>query len=281
MGRLTFRFPLPNLVLLLLLICAVRAAEVRTDSIPSAAMGKSIPVSIILPEVYRHSDSTFPVLYLLHGHGGSHRSWIDGTDVESLADLHRIIIVCPDGGINSWYLDSVEDPASRYETHVAGEVVSFIDAHYRTIADRRHRAITGLSMGGFGALHLATNHLEVFGGAGSISGGVDLRPFPNNWEIAEKLGSLADNPERWNDLALADHPVRFGHADLRLMVDCGTDDFFIGVNRSLHQALLEAGIDHTYLERPGVHNWDYWREAIRWQADFFAVWFYQFTDVTR
>lgn len=76
---------------------------------------------------------------------------------------------------NSWYFDSPVDTAYRYETHISKEVVGFIDGHYRTRANKKYRAITGLSMGGHGALFIALRHSDIFGAAGSISGGVDLK----------------------------------------------------------------------------------------------------------
>ena len=75
--------------------------------------------------------------------------------------------------------------------------VNYIDGHYSTIKDRSGRAITGLSMGGHGALFLAFRHQDVFGACGSMSGGVDLRPFPDNWDIAKRLGRLSEFPDRW------------------------------------------------------------------------------------
>ena len=100
-----------------------------------------------------------------------------------------MIIVCPDGGFGSWYWDSPVDAGSQYETYVSNELVTWIDSKYKTIKTRKGRAITGLSMGGQGALYLAFRHQDIFGAAGSMSGGVDIRPFPetgiwqNDWVI--------------------------------------------------------------------------------------------------
>ena len=103
---------------------------------------------------------------------------------KAMADTYGVIIVMPDGGFDSWYYDSPVEPTYRYETFVARELVEYIDSHYRTKAEPSARAIAGLSMGGHGALYLAIRHQNVFGAAGSLSGGVDIRPFPDNWNIA-------------------------------------------------------------------------------------------------
>lgn len=88
-----------------------------------------------------------------------------------------MIIACPDGE-NSWYWDSPLDPASQFETFVSQEFPDWIDAHYPTIPSREGRAVTGLSMGGHGALWTALRHKDRFGAAGSTSGGVDIRLSP-------------------------------------------------------------------------------------------------------
>lgn len=87
-----------------------------------------------------------PVLYLLHGFGGSYTTWQNITDLRPLADARGMIVVCPDGA-NSWYWDSPLDPASQFETFVAQELPDWIDARYLTIPSREGRAVTGLEHG--------------------------------------------------------------------------------------------------------------------------------------
>src|SRR5690606_34336403 len=143
---------------------------------------------------------------------------------------YQFIIVCPDGGFGSWYWDSPVDPSFQYETFVSGELVDFIDANYKTKPTRSGRAISGLSMGGHGALYLAMRHLDVYGAAGSTAGGVDIRPFPLNWDMAKRLGNYADYPERWEKHTVINQLYRLTADDLALVIDCGTSDFFYRVN---------------------------------------------------
>src|SRR5690242_14429958 len=145
----------------------------------------------------------------------------------------------------------------KYETDIAIEIPKYIDAHYRTIADRKARAITGLSMGGHGALYLAIKHKDIFGAAGSMSGGVDFRPFPNNWDIVKDLGDYEHNKEVWDKNVVVNLVDSLHNNELALIFDCGVSDFFIDVNRALHKKLLDVKIDHDYVERPGVHSWEY------------------------
>ena len=138
-------------------------------------------------------------LYLLHGWSGKYSDWVlNDTDLLNEVDKNGFIVVCPDGHYDSWYFDSPVDTTMKYETNVALEIPAYIDAHYRTIASRNARAITGLSMGGHGALYLAIKHKNIFGAAGSMSGGVDFRPFPDNWGIKKYLGDYNTHKENWD-----------------------------------------------------------------------------------
>ena len=244
------------------------AATVDTIATYSLAMKKNISAIVILPSD-QAGKGPLPVVYLLHGHGGDYANWLTRVpELKKYADLHRMIIVCPDGGKASWYFDSPKLPGSKYETYVAKELVTWIDKHYPTIKDRAGRAITGLSMGGHGALYLAFKHQDIFGAAGSMSGGLDLRPFPNNWGLAGHLGTYAAHPETWEQNTVTNLIHLLTPASLQLIIDCGTQDFFYSVNTAFHQKLLDRNIPHDFISRPGAHNWDYWRNAVKYQLLF-------------
>ncbi|UYQ93902.1 esterase family protein [Chitinophaga horti] len=250
------------------------AAKVDTVLVESAAMRKPVKCVIIRPHSYQKSRQRLPVVYLLHGYSGNHSDWVKKVPaIKSLADRDSLMIVCPDGGYGSWYFDSPVDSSWRYETFVAKELPAYVDRQYRTIADRKHRAIAGLSMGGHGALFLAIRHQNTFGAAGSMSGGVDIRPFPKNWDIAKRLGDSATHADNWKNYSVATVAEQLKDGDLQLNIDCGVKDFFIGVNRALHQQLLQSGIAHDYTERPGAHNWQYWENAVVYQLTFFKRYF--------
>jgi S-formylglutathione hydrolase FrmB len=235
-------------------------------------MKKMIKAVVITPDDYSNAKA-LPVVYLLHGYSGNYSDWVTkAKGFEKAVDLYQIIIVCPDGN-NSWYWDSPVDPSFKYETYVSGELVSWIDSHYKTIKDRKGRAITGLSMGGHGALYLAFKHQDVFGAAGSMSGGVDIRPFPNNWEMAARLGSYAEHPENWEKNTVINMLYLLRPNSLALIIDCGTEDFFFKVNENLHQQLLYRNIPHDFITRPGAHNWNYWANAIQYQLLFMNNYF--------
>ncbi|MEK6478919.1 alpha/beta hydrolase family protein [Catalinimonas sp. 4WD22] len=252
----------------------LNAAQLDTVQIYSEAMDKEIPAIVITPEGYSESSANFPTIYLLHGYSDSYTGWTTKASVvPSLADEHQVIVVMPDGGYNSWYIDSPLDPESQYETHIAKEVVSFVDSAYRTIPEANARAITGLSMGGHGGLFLGIRHQDIFGAAGSMSGGVDLTFDIHRWEIDEKLGAYAKYPARWDSLSVINMIDKIDPGHLKIIFDCGIDDFFFEINRRLHRKLLEHDIPHDYIERPGRHNWAYWDNAVQYQFLFFSNFF--------
>ncbi len=264
-------------ILLLLFIAAfainAKAAKVDTVETYSDAMKKKIKAIVVTPDNYA-SGTQYPVVYLLHGATGNYTDWIKkATGVADYADKHNLIIVCADGGFTSWYWDSPVDPTYKYETYVTKELITYIDKNYKTIKNRTGRAITGLSMGGHGGLYLGIGHQDLFGAAGSMSGGVDIRPFPNNWDMAKRLGSLKDNAETWDKYTVTNMLDKLTPNSLSIIFDCGTDDFFYKVNTELHDNLLARKIPHDFTVRPGAHNWPYWTNSVGYQILYFSNYF--------
>jgi len=264
-------------VLLLLLLTAFtlhsKAAKVDTVNTHSAAMNKTIKAVVILPDAY-NKQQRYSTVYLLHGYSGNYADYIKKIPaLKNYADTYNLIMVCADGNYSSWYFDSPEDSKWKYETYVSKELVNYIDAHYQTLADRKNRAITGLSMGGHGALSIAIKHQDVFGAAGSMSGGLDLRPFPANWDISQRLGAYAQYPQRWKENSVTEMVPLLATLKLALIIDCGKNDFFYQVNKEFHEKLLYYNIPHDFISRPGDHNWAYWSNSITYQLLYFKNFF--------
>lgn len=254
---------------------AVSAATVTSTDEPriieftSLSLPRPMKVTVALPDDYEVSERNYPVVYLLNGHGGDYRSWPSVINVDSLATRYNCLVVCP-SGFNSWYFDSPVDKKMQMESFITTELVPAIDSLYRTVPDRNGRAITGLSMGGHGALWIAMRHSDMFGSAGSTSGGVDFTPWPDRWNIKDFLGPQAADPEMWRSHTVASLVSGLEPSQLNLIIDCGTEDFFYEVNCSLDRALNEARIPHAFITSPGAHNGAYWSRSIGPQFDFFA-----------
>ncbi|MBB4036449.1 S-formylglutathione hydrolase FrmB [Dysgonomonas hofstadii] len=261
--------------LLAFALSAVYGQTVDTIAVFSQKMNRDIKNVVVLPEGYNKSDNKkYPVLYLLHGHGGKYDGWINHTKKTLPRDATKwqMIIVCPDGQ-NSWYWDSPVDPKMQFDTYVSSELVDYIDKNYNTVASPKGRAVTGFSMGGHGGLWLGINHPDVFGACGSMSGGVDIRPFPNNWNMKDRLGSYKQNVKVWDDHTVITQLDKIEPNSLAIVIDCGKDDFFYKVNEELHKEMLYRNILHDYIIRPGAHNHEYWNNAIDYQMMFFSKFF--------
>jgi S-formylglutathione hydrolase FrmB len=251
------------------------AGTVDTVSYESASMKKTFRCVVVKPNSY-DEQKTFPVVYLLHGYGGGYANWIKRVpDIVAHADRLNILIVCPDGGISSWYLNSPIDQQHQYETMVGIELVAMIDQRYKTIANRNARAITGLSMGGHGAMLLAWKHADIFGAAGSMSGALDIQKIGYRFELEKRLGDTIQHASQWQQNCVFKLVEQAPKDSLALMIDCGVSDFLIGVNRALHEKMVQLKIAHDYIERPGAHDWGYWRNAVIYQLTFFDQFFAQ------
>lgn len=240
----------------------------------SEAMKKEIPCLVIKPiEEVLDMNKRYPTLYMLHGYSGDHTGYYEYMpDLQDLSNLYKIIFVCPDGGYNSWYLNSPFGDECFYETFISKELPAFIDQKYNTIDEKEQRAIMGLSMGGHGALYNAFRNPHVFGAAGSMSGGLDFTSFPLEWELRHRLGDFIFNKKLWDENCVTNMIDKIPK-DFPFIFDCGIDDFFMKCNRIFHEKLLKSKINHDYCERNGDHNWEYWANATRFQILFFNHFF--------
>jgi S-formylglutathione hydrolase FrmB len=250
------------------------ASSIDTLVVHSDAMDKDIKNIVIIPESYKKKGNPLSVVYLLHGAGGDHKAWLEkAPKIKAYADQYNVIIVCPDGSKTSWYFDSPIDKTMKYETYISKELVSKIDKTYNTKANNKNRGISGYSMGGHGALYLAFKHPDIWSVAASMSGGVDIRPFPLRWDIAKRLGVYSEHPEIWEKNSVINLVYLLDGKNLNFLFDCGVDDFFYDANARLHKKLVERNIPHDYIERPGGHTNKYWVSSIKYHMLYFSDFF--------
>jgi len=271
------------IITIFLLSAPLYAAKVDSLAVASPSMGKTYKAAVVLPESYAKNKALYPVLYLLHGGGGHFSDWLkltpDKSTVKNLADQYNLIIVMPEGETFGWYLDSPFDKGSQFETHVTKEVIPTVDKTYRTIKTNKGRVITGLSMGGHGAMYLSARHPDLFCAAGTMSGAMDMNwtRYKINEEFAKSLGDRymkllgTSNP---NDQVFIDNSIismaeTIKRNALPVIIDCGVDDFLIDANRELHRRLVYNGTPHDYTERPGSHSWPYWQNSLPYHVLFF------------
>jgi len=259
------------------------AASLKNDclAVPSALLGRAVDACVVLPDQDApRATGRYPTLYYLHGLFEDDRSWIERGGEQILEELlsgHEagpFIVVLPDGG-RTFYVNSY-DGHVRYEDFFIQELVPYIDRHYPTIPDRGARGISGTSMGGYGALHLAMRHPDMFGSASAQSAAL-LEKFPHpipaegRWGfyarvLQESFGSPL-NEQYWeanSPLMLAEHPSQF--ASLKLYFDCGDHDRY-GFEEGaevLDRTLTNRGFPHEFSLRAGNHGWSYLNKYMKY-----------------
>ena len=287
--------------------------SVRADSFASPILGATKRYLLYLPPSYgRERGRRYPVAYYLHGLWGDETNWVRLGRLDRAMDSlvaaggAEMIVVMPDGD-DSWYTtwESPRSPAEcaagqlreaaerycvrsyRYDEYVARDLVAHVDSTWRTQPDRRRRAIAGLSMGGFGAVHLATLHRDTYSAAASHSGVLGLmfagpRPFADSLRYASDMveleagwgsaifrtmlpafGSGLDSWWRRDPARLLRDLKARGEPAPALYVDTGSEDkLTVHGNRAFRWELERAGVPLEYHEYPGAHSWTYWRANV-------------------
>ena len=271
----------------------------------SPAVGRMMKFDIVLPPDYANSNERYPVLYLLHGYSQNYTIWGRNLSAGYYArKLNDLILVLPDGG-NSWYVNyalSEQGQTNNWEDHIIEDVVGYVDKHYRTEARRQGRALSGLSMGGFGALALGLRHPGQFISIGSSSGALSFARSQavrlargavetsrevnegNYKRFAQADASIArlvaipgfsTQQERTPggrmfltpEQALAYDPFSIIYEVPRseiphIYLDSGTEDGLISEARELAQILMVNDVSFDFMQSRGRHSADYWRRSI-------------------
>ncbi|MCX2837105.1 alpha/beta hydrolase family protein [Salinimicrobium sp. MT39] len=227
--------------------------------------------SIYLPKSYStDTERKYPVLYLLHGLYGSNTDWVERGHVKDVAnrlinaeEAVEMIIVMPDAGTD-WY-GYFNMNGWAYEDYFFKELIPHIEKTYRTIPDKKHRAIAGLSMGGGGSVVYAQKHPDMFSSVYAMSAWLGIEPGGGIQDADEKGKEL-------NRTVLENHAVEFVSnadaetqkelKDIRWFIDCGDDDFLLSINLDYYRAMQKAEIPSELRVRDGGHDWEYWHSAL-------------------
>ncbi|HEY0866099.1 MAG TPA: alpha/beta hydrolase-fold protein [Fimbriimonas sp.] len=228
----------------------VARGKIETVEYDSKSVGSKRRMLVYTPPGYS-KDKRYPVLYLLHGIGGTEREWADnGAPAEILDNLlaeKRIvpmIVVMPNGRAQT--NDRAEGnvfasaPAfGRFDKDLLGSVIPHIDANYATLADRDHRAIAGLSMGGGQALNFGFANPGTFGWVGGFSSAPNTLP-PDR---------LVPDPERAKSFEM-------------VWISCGDKDGLIGISQGVQRYLADKGVPHVWHVDSGGHTWEVWKNDL-------------------
>jgi enterochelin esterase-like enzyme len=225
----------------------------------SSALNRDMAYYVYLPPGYASEGRRYPVLYMLHGAGGSKDEWpayglvtdVDRSIVSK--DINPMIVVLPQGDLGYWV--NWADGGTRWGDYVTHDLRRQVDATYRTLPDASHRAIGGLSMGGAGALQLGFNHPDIFGVVGAHSPSLHL----DDGTFTAVYGSGSEFTQREPmDLAISAPDIE----SLKIWIDVGEDDPWLERDEILHDRLVERGIAHNWNVLAGGHDGDYWTQHL-------------------
>jgi S-formylglutathione hydrolase FrmB len=254
------------------------AGRVQCNAIPSRILARGVPYCVVLPPSFDADQARrFPVLYFLHGLGDNEQFFIHSgawnlvEDMRDKGELGDFLIVTP-AARSSFYINA-RDGKERYEDFLIQEFLPYIEKRYRVAPGRANRAISGISMGGYGALHLAFRHPQLFSSV-SAHGAALIDRLPSflagttpDSPRSRVLGGVFGNPpdpsfwEQNSPIAMARVTNLTG---LKIYFDCGDeDDFgFDSGARSLDRVLSARRIPHEFHIYPGHHDAAYFAERL-------------------
>ncbi|MBI4456922.1 MAG: hypothetical protein HY644_13635 [Acidobacteria bacterium] len=257
---------------------SIPVGTVEFKSVDSQVLAQAVNYAIYLPASYADGKNSYPVIIFLHGLFEDERRWAEKGGKEVLDRLiaekkmGEVVLAIPDGG-RSFYTNAF-DGGKKYEDFLVREFVPFVESHYRVKPGPKWRALSGSSMGAYGALKIGMKHPEMFSSV-SAHGAVLISKFPDtdtiqpNTREARYLQILEgpfgkpfrrDYWESENPIRLAEHPEKF--RNVKLYFDCGDRDrygFDEGA-RELHRLLDEKGFPHEFAILPGDHGWEFLKQ---------------------
>ncbi len=268
---------------LLVPVLSARAGKVVTDSLQSTILGTQVKYNVYLPNSFGKTEKLYPVVYLLHGLSDDYRAWVQKGNMQIVVDelmgtgeACEMVIVMPNAGgpdtHHTWngYFNM---PGWSYEDFFFQEFLPKVEAKYRIIGDKGHRAVMGLSMGGGGSTVYAQRHPDVFSSCYAMSAWLDN----HNDEVRSRnspkdcLYYVGEAVREHSALDFIDNADEATLAQLRTVawfIDCGDDDFLLDMNLALYQKMRNRKIKSELRVRNGVHNWEYWHLALRMSLPF-------------
>jgi enterochelin esterase-like enzyme len=224
----------------------IKGKVMNSLTIDSQVLGVQMKYSVYLPEGY-DGQTTLPVLYMLHGMGDDQNSWLDKGNLAALtsaaitnSEVGKMVVIMPDA-MQTFYCNGFQN-GLNYEDYFFNELVPAVEAMFNVGKDRSKRAIGGLSMGGFGTLYYAVQHRDMFCCAYAMSPACYIDGLPNLFELYP--GAPASE--------LPDLTMEVGTEDTSVYTMC---PWLAGTIQPLGLANFE------YIERPGVHDWKFWKEC--------------------
>jgi len=227
--------------------------------IDSPLVPKTDTSYVFIPKNY--SSGKLPTVIMLHGYAGNYKQWNGIIDLQKFADSLNIVIACPDAFYDSYYINSPVRENSQYESFFWENFIPELLNKYPV--DKGLIFITGLSMGGHGAISFYLKRPDMFVTAASTSGLLDLARFPNRTTIVGAAGNIEDYTAVWNENSCMYLLKNIVGKNKTIYIDCGTEDFLYETNIKFLEKCNELKIPITAKFQPGIHNHVYWRASIK------------------
>ena len=249
----------------------------------SDALKRTVPIHVILPADKVGPNGLMPIpeggfktLYLLNGLFGNYTDWLCNTRIKQWAEERDLAVVMP-AGDNSFYVDRPQ-PGCDYGRFIGQELVEITRRMFPLSRDREDTFIAGLSMGGYGAIRNGLVYADTFGYIAGFSSAVHLFEIapgtPGRVIIGEDhvLGDYAEavQSDKNPRIALL-NLLRSAKPVPAIYMSCGLQDSLLESNRTLRDYFVEKGVELTYLEKDGDHNWDFWNDQIRHILDWLPL----------
>ncbi|MFA6334425.1 MAG: alpha/beta hydrolase family protein [Bacteroidales bacterium] len=219
-------------------------------------------VLVFTPNVWSAgSPETTPALFLLHGWSGCWSDWSKKTDIQSFSDKYGFIIITPDGFYNSWYLNNIDPSKMQWRTFFDQELYPMMVKNYNL--DPEKTFITGLSMGGHGAINIFLDDVKRFRAAGSMSGVLNLYETRlKSSQITEVLGPYSDDAPIYANSSALNRLESVKGTDKIMLITCGAQDGLAKSSTDFAKRCDELKIPNILILSPGVHSWKYWIYAL-------------------
>jgi len=239
--------------------------HLRFITVKSRALQRRADITVYVPPDI-NTDISLDVVILLHGVYGSHWAWAMNGGVHKTADrliqegrMRPMVLVMPSDGLYGDGSGYLKHQYEDYEKWIAEDVVAVVREQIACVTDASNFFITGLSMGGYGALRLGAKYPAVFRSFSGLSSITEFSQMAMFLEVDDfnKISHQVLTRENVLD-CLISNKDKLAH----FYFDCGKEDILIEFNRKLHQDLVENNIPHTYAEHPGAHQWIYWQSHI-------------------
>ena len=240
-----------------------------------------IPVDKFGPQAENAEQKPLKTLYLLHGIFGNYTDWVNGTRIQAWAEATDLAVIMPSGE-NRFYLDD-EKSGELYGEFIGKELVEFTRKLFPLSDKREDTFIAGLSMGGYGAIRNGLKYAENFGCVIGLSAAL----VHDTWKDADNSAPIFTFRRNYYETIFGEYDKvkgsdkdpkalllklkEEGRPVPKMYLCCGTEDGLVTANRDFRDFLNENGVDLTYVEGPGKHDWVFWDTYIKKVLDWLPL----------